>query len=152
MLNTMMYVIADHSETLLTYFFQQSEDVKDKLEQFAPWLTNLQGSLARADPNGDQQEVERRSRLEKLVSNQSSRPERPILCRSLEDIAQRSQALLAKGKYTRLLDKTQDAQEVGRLIEQLQRTILVYQVGTKYLSRSGGLNTSRTGVTTAVDK
>jgi len=123
--------VANRSERLLICLFQQSEDVKDKLEQFIPWLTKLLESLAKVDPNGDQQEVERRSQLARLVSSQSSRYERPILCRSLEDIAQRSQALLAKGKCIRFFDKTQDAQEVGKLIEQLQRTILIYQVGTK---------------------
>jgi len=131
LLNTTTYVITNRSETLLTYLLQQSRDVKDKLEQFIPWLTKLLESLAKVDPNGDQQEVERRSQMARLVSSRPSRYERPILCRSLEDITQRSQALLAKGKCIRFLDKAQDVQEVGRLIEQLQRTILIYQVGTK---------------------
>ena len=48
--------------------------------------------------------------------------------RSLKDIGQQSEALLAKGKWTRALDKAQDAQEVGKLVEQLQRAILIYQV------------------------
>ena len=69
MLNTTTYVVADRSEALLTYLLQQSEDVKDKLEQFTPWLTKLRDNLARVDPNGDQQEVERRSKLARLVSN-----------------------------------------------------------------------------------
>jgi len=123
--------VANRSEALLTCLFQQSEDVKDTLEQLIPWLKKLLESPAKVDPSGDQQEVERRSQMARLVSNQLSRHERPILCRSLEDIAERSQALLAKGKFTRVLDKSQDAQDVRRLIEQVQQTILIYQVGTK---------------------
>ena len=123
--------MANRSEALLTCLFQQSEDVKDTLEQLIPWLKKLLESPAKVDPSGDQQEVERRSQMARLVSNQLSRHERPILCRSLEDIAERSQALLAKGKFTRVLDKSQDAQDVRRLIEQVQQTILIYQVGTK---------------------
>jgi len=125
------HIVAGCSKALLTCLFQQSEDVKDTLEQLIPWLKKLLESPAKVDPNGDQQEVERRSQMARLVSSQSARYERPILCRSLEDIAQRLQALLAKGKFTRILDKTQDAQEVRRLIEQVRQTILVYQVGTK---------------------
>jgi len=125
------HVVANRSEALLTCLFQQSEDVKNTLEQLIPWLTKLLESPAKVDPNGDQQEVERRSQMARLVSSQSARYERPILCRSLEDVTQRSQALLAKGKCTRLLDKAQDAQEVRRLIEKVQRTILIYQAGTK---------------------
>jgi len=49
----------------------------------------------------------------------------------LEDIEQRSKTLSAKGKRARFLDKTQDAQEVGRLVERLQQAILTYQVGTE---------------------
>ena len=125
------HAVAGCSEALLTCLFQQSEDIKNTLEELIPWLTKLLESPAKVDPNGDQQEVERRSQMARLVSNQPSRYERPILCRSLENITQRSQALLAKGKCTRILDKTQDAQEVRRLIEQVQQTILIYQVGTK---------------------
>jgi len=121
----------ERPKALLTYFFQQSKDIKDKLEQFIPWLTKLLESLARVDPNGDKCEFERRSQLARLVSNNSPPCQSLILCRSLEDVAERSQSLLAKGKCARFLDKTQDAQEVGRLIEQLQRTVLIYQVGTK---------------------
>jgi len=131
LLNTTTYVVANRSEALLTCLFQQSEDVKVTLEQLIPWLTELLESPAKVDPNGDQQEVERRSQMARLVSNQFSRHEKPILCRTLEDITQRSQTLLAKGKFTRFLDKAQDAQEVRRLIEQVRQAILIYQVGTK---------------------
>ena len=53
----------------------------------------------------------------------------PTLRRSLEDIEKHSQALLAKGKAARILDKTQDSGKVVKLIEQLRQAILVYQVG-----------------------
>jgi uncharacterized membrane protein YcjF (UPF0283 family) len=46
----------------------------------------------------------------------------------LEAIAQQTQTLLAKEKWTRFLDKAQDAQEVVRLVEQLRQAILIYQV------------------------
>jgi len=47
----------------------------------------------------------------------------------LEDIENRSQALLGKGKATRILDKTQDSAEIVKLVEQLRQAILIYQVG-----------------------
>ena len=62
------------------------------------------------------------------TESKTSRPRGLTVCRSLEDIAQRSQTLVAKGKTARLLDKTQDAQEVGKLVEQLRQAILIYQV------------------------
>jgi len=65
------------------------------------------------------------------IESKISGPQELIPCRSLEDIGQRSQTLLAKGKCARILDKAQDAQEVGRLVEQLRQAILIYQVGTE---------------------
>lgn len=47
---------------------------------------------------------------------------------SLEDIGKRSQALLAKKKRARFLDKAKDSQEVLNLIEQLRTAIVFYQV------------------------
>ena len=51
-----------------------------------------------------------------------------MVSRTLTDIERRSQELLEKGRMARFLDKAQDAQAVIRLIDQLQRTILIYQV------------------------
>ena len=51
-----------------------------------------------------------------------------MVSRTLTDIEKRSQELLEKGRMARFLDKAQDAQAVIRLIDQLQRTILIYQV------------------------
>jgi hypothetical protein len=54
-----------------------------------------------------------------------------IVYRSFNDIERRSQALLGKGKMAHILDKAQDSQAVVRLVEQLRRAILIYQVGTR---------------------
>ena len=54
-----------------------------------------------------------------------------IICRSFNDIGERSQALLEKGKMARILDKARDSQVVIRLVEQLRQAILIYQVGTR---------------------
>jgi len=72
--NTTTYAISNRTEAILTDFVQQSEDVKVKLEQLIPWLTKLLGSLAKVDPNEDQDEVERRTRLARLVANQARNP------------------------------------------------------------------------------
>ena len=51
--------------------------------------------------------------------------------RALGNIEKRSRALLEKGKIARVLDKAQDSEEVVKLVEELRRAILVYQVGTR---------------------
>jgi len=63
--NTTMYDISNRAEAILTDLIQQSEDVKDRLEQLIPWLTKLRENLAKANPDEDQQEIERRARLER---------------------------------------------------------------------------------------
>ena len=58
-----------------------------------------------------------------------SRHSEPILYdRSLQDIEIRSLALSEKGRLARVLDKTQDSQEVIGLVEKLRQAILIYQV------------------------
>jgi hypothetical protein len=42
--------------------------VKDKLSDLIPWLEKLLVTLAKANPDNDQEEVERRSQLAKFVS------------------------------------------------------------------------------------
>ena len=70
--------------------------------------------------------------------------------RSLEDIEKRSLALSEKGKVARVLDKTQDSGEVIKLVEELRRAILIYQVSVRHrLSRKS--LTRGTGVTTTVN-
>jgi hypothetical protein len=106
--------------------------VKDKLNDLIPWLEKLQENLLKADPNGDHEEVERRSQLAKFVSYLE-----PPAClimifyRSLGEIGTRSLALSGKKKVARVLDKTQDSQEVVKLVEKLRQAILVYQVSTR---------------------
>ena len=65
-----MCVIFEVSWARVTGSSQQCKDVKDKLNELIPWLTKLLEGLAKVDPNGDQQEVERRTQLARLVPNQ----------------------------------------------------------------------------------
>jgi hypothetical protein len=107
--------------------------VKYKLSDLIPWLEKLQESLAKVNPDGDREEVERRSQLAKFVSCLIFLV-RPMLTlsRSLEDIGTRSLALSEKGKLARVLDKAQDSQEVIKLVEKLRQAILVYQVSVRH--------------------
>ena len=52
--------------------------------------------------------------------------------RSLADIEKRSLALSEKGTAARFLDKTRDSGEVVKLVEELRRAILVYQVSIRH--------------------
>jgi len=74
-----------------------------------------------------------------------------IFCRSLDVIEKRSEALLGKGKVARVLDKTQDASAVTKLIDQLQKAILIYQVCAKISRLGAGLTRTMAGVSTAID-
>jgi hypothetical protein len=47
--------------------------VKDKLADLVPWLQKLLVTLAEANPNDNQEEVERRSQLAKFVASGTSR-------------------------------------------------------------------------------
>ena len=51
--------------------------------------------------------------------------------RALGNIEKRSRALFEKGKIARALDKAQDSEEVVKLVEELRRAVLVYQVSIK---------------------
>ena len=124
----------------LTVVIQQYSDVKDKLADLIPWLEKLLESLAKVNPDDDAEEVERRSQLAKFVPRSASLTYHNLtLSRSLEDIGTRSLALSEKGKVARVLDKTQDSQEVIRLVEKLRQAILIYQVSTGDLKRSGSV-------------
>src|SRR5882757_8797566 len=74
---------------------------------------------------------EREARTVKTVCTASSLSYRLglIVCRSLEDIEKRSSELAGKGKVARILDKTQDAGTIVKLVEELRQAILIYQVG-----------------------
>lgn len=113
---------------------QQYTDVKDKLDDLVPWVKKLLVSLAKVNPIDDRDEVERRSELAKFVPRLRSLVHLELILydRSLEDIGTRSLALSEKGKVARILDKAQDTGEVIKLIEQLRRAILIYQVTIKY--------------------
>ncbi|KAF9789341.1 hypothetical protein BJ322DRAFT_1018021 [Thelephora terrestris] len=92
--------------------YEEYSDVKDKLNDLAPWVKKLSVTLAQANSKDDHDEVERRSELAK----------------ELEEIGLQSMALLAKGKTARVLDKTRDSGEVIKLVERLRQATLVYQV------------------------
>ena len=47
---------------------------------------------------------------------------------TLEDIEERSQALLAKGIAARFIDKGEDSKEVARLVKRLREAVSHYQV------------------------
>ena len=118
--------------------------MKDKLNDLIPWLEKLQETLAKVNPDDDREEVERRLQLAKFVSYLEP-PDCPIITvyRSLEEIGTRSLALSGKKKLARVLDKTQDSQEVVKLVEKLRQAILVYQVSTRGRRQSqlGVINT-----------
>jgi hypothetical protein len=108
--------------------------------------------LVEANPNGNDEEVERRSQLAKFVS----RPELLVLPklihsdRSLEEVGSRAVVLSEKGKVARVLDKTRDSAEVVALVEKLRQAVVIYQVSAG--NRGGRKSlTSGTGVTTTVD-
>ena len=52
----------------LTIADQECNDVKDKLGDLVPWVQKLEATLVKANLCGDD-EVDRRSRLEKFVSH-----------------------------------------------------------------------------------
>ena len=112
--------------------------MKDKLDDLIPWVKKLLVSLTKVGPNDDRDEVERQSELAKFVPRLRYSVHSKLIQydRSLEDIGIRSLALSEKGKVARILDKTQDKEEVVKLIEQIRRAILIYQVTIKlYQSR-----------------
>ena len=68
----------------------------------------------------------------------------------MEDIGKRSLTLSEKGKVARVLDKTRDLGEVIKLVEELRRAILVYQVSARRHQSWKSL-TPGAGIATAVD-
>ena len=66
-----------------------------------------------------------------MISRLSS-PPNPIVHRSLVCIENQSRELLKKGKWSRFLDKTQDAQAVVTLVRDIGRALLIYKVGTEH--------------------
>ena len=126
----MMWVASKFSWAPLTDFSQQSKDVEDKLGDLIPWLIKLKDSVTTASADGNHEETKRREQLIQCVASSLHCRFGLTVCRSLEDIERRSQALLAKGKAARILDKTQDSGTIIKLVEDLRQAILIYQVGT----------------------
>ena len=125
--------------------------MKDKLDDLIPWLEKLLQSLAKVNPDDDPGEAERRSELARFSSRLPCLVHtRLTLYRSLEYVGKRSLALLEKGKVARVLDKTQDSEEVIALVEKLRQAILIYQVSVRHRQSRRSL-TRGTGVTTTVD-
>lgn len=110
---------------------QEYNDVKEKLGDLIPWAKRLSETLAKAGPNNDRDEVERRLQLAKFVYCivPLFRAKLIIYGREMEEIGARSLALSTKGRTARVLDKTRDSGEVIKLVEKLRQAILVYQVG-----------------------
>jgi len=69
----------------------------------------------------------------------------------LDDIGKRAQALLEKGTVARVFDKAQDASVVIKLVDQLQKAILIYQVCVNNCQIQVGLTRVMAGVSTTID-
>ena len=54
--------------------------------------------------------------------------------RSLEEVEERSQAIMKKKPAVGFLDKTKDSQEVIGLVDELRNAIVGYQVGEKRIA------------------
>jgi len=108
--------------------------VKDKLADLVPWLEKLLVTLAKVNPNDDPDEVKRRSELEECVSWAEilAHSKLTVDNRILAGIERRSLALSEKGTAARVLDKMRDSGEVVKLVEELRRAILVYQVSVRH--------------------
>ncbi|KAF9787455.1 hypothetical protein BJ322DRAFT_1019867 [Thelephora terrestris] len=92
--------------------YEQSKDVEDSLRDLIPWITKLENTVATASPDINPEESAGREQL----------------TRSLERIWKRAQALSGKGKLARFLDKTRDSSTIVKLVEELRREILIYQL------------------------
>ena len=151
--NTMMCVASKFSWAPLTDFSQQSKDVEDKLGDLIPWLIKLKDSVTMASADSNHEETKRREQSIQCVASSLHCRFELTVCRSLEDVEKRSQALLAKGKAARILDKTQDSGTIIKLVEDLRQAILIYQVGTimKYWD-SVELRCFGVAVATAIDR
>lgn len=110
---------------------QQCKDIEDKIGDLIPWLIKLKDSVATASADGNPEEAKGREQLIRCATYPRCLIDPKLtICRSLEDIEKRSQALLGKGKAAKILDKNQDSGVVIKLFEDLQQAILIYQVGT----------------------
>ncbi|KAF9645137.1 hypothetical protein BDM02DRAFT_3271911, partial [Thelephora ganbajun] len=98
--------------TALIQYYEQSEDVKDKIKDLKPQLDRFKQNIITTHVDGDPEETGRRRELTS----------------ALEEIKKRSQELLAKGTVTQFADKEGNFREVGKLVERLQEAISRYQI------------------------
>ena len=70
--------------------------------------------------------------------------------RSLEEIERRTQPLLQKGVAARFVDKTEDSQEVVRIVEEFRNAIVFYQVSGSHTAQTC-VNTDRIDIATTLD-
>jgi len=144
-------LVSNGLSTPLTITNKQYKDVEDKINDLTPWLERLLQTLAKANPNNDPEETERRSQLARFALHVVYLSHRKLTpYRSLEYIGKRSLALSEKGKVAKVLDKTRDSQEVVGLVEKLRQAILIYQVSVRHRQDLKSL-TRRAGVTATVD-
>jgi hypothetical protein len=126
--------------------------VKEKIGDLIPWVKRLLATLAKANPENDLEEADRRSQLARFGLSLRSRvlPRPNLRDRLLDDIGKQAVAMLEKGKVARFLDKRNDSGEVASLVEKLKQAILDYQVcvSDSWIRRS---LTRGAGVTTTVD-
>ena len=134
----------------LTRPLQQMQDVRDNLEDLIPWVSKLDGALTKANIE-DCGEMERRAELTRFASYVHLLTTKLTLCRSLDDIGEQSRVLLEKGKINRFLDKAKDARAVVRLIDQLQRAIIIYQACAMSWQVRSELMRVTAGVPTTID-
>jgi hypothetical protein len=108
---------------------QESEDVREKIEDLIPHLNRFKQTVNAVVSDGDQAEKERRSTLYKYARRLPT-PRTLIngFRSALGEIERRSRGLLAKGTATRFVDKGADSGEVARLVERLREAITHYQV------------------------
>jgi hypothetical protein len=108
---------------------QESQDVREKIEDLIPHLSRFKQTVNAAVSDGDQAENERRSELFRYARQFFAPPTLAKCLRSaLGEIEKRSRALLAKGMATRFVDKGVDSGEVAKLVERLREAITHYQV------------------------
>jgi hypothetical protein len=130
---------------------QESEDVKEKIEELIPQLGRFRQGITTTPIDEDPEETDRRSELARYVHrSMTATATLNSCCSTFKQIDKSSQELLAKGSIVRFLDKGEDSKVVARLIEQLREAIVRYQVDHHYPWASNIVD-RRAGITTASD-
>lgn len=133
-----MSALIKHCEVFVGWMFaahdshersQQSEDVREKIEDLIPLLERLKQNVTATTVDGDQAEKQRRSELTRYACRLFTLPTHVNShCSALGEIERRSQSLLEKGIAARFVDKGEDSKEVAGLVERLRGAIILYQV------------------------